>query len=281
MGKGPRIVVGALNIAVSPHPAGVYEQLIEFSAERSVSLAGSDWAKITRAERRNGNVLFGRILVWTEIDKDSSWLNTSKNIEATEDEKDKIEIPPDIKPNFKGFYFAFGIDNHILLIEFRNELNQRFGPRRAHRFFSTLFEMAASEHNLGDVEVTTIPDDDSVDRILGMFSLRTLKIVLLKPNPDVNIAAVNRVLDKLTQNKAKKQIVEFVKEPKALTLTPDEETRTLAIVASTNGYVEGTGRGIDGNQLAESTKEHPKRIDYAVNADQSSEVQFLSRLSDF
>jgi hypothetical protein len=106
VGRETRIVVGALNIAASPHPPGIYGRLLELSAETSIHLAGSDWAKRTKAERRDANVLFGRILVWTEINKSGAWLNTTKNQKATPDEKDKIAIPNDIKPNFKGFYFA-------------------------------------------------------------------------------------------------------------------------------------------------------------------------------
>jgi hypothetical protein len=281
VGRATRIVVGALNIAASPHPSGIYQRLFELSAETPIHLAGSDWAKITKVEPRGANVLFGRILVWTEIDKNASWLNTTKNKEATADEKDKIAIPEDIRPNFKGFYFAINTANHLLLVEFRNEFGHSFGSKRAERFFSELLNLFAVTAGIDGVEVTAIPEDDSVDRILRMFSLRHLKIVLIKPNPDINTSDVNRVLNKLAENKARKQILELVKEARAPTLTPDEDTRKLAMIASTNGYVEGQGKDKDGRQLTESTKEHPKRVSYVVGDDQSSEVQFISRLTNF
>jgi hypothetical protein len=170
---------------------------------------------------------------------------------------------------------------HILLVEFQNELGHNFGPKRAQRFFSELFNMFAVPAGVDYIETTTIPEDDSVERILRMPSLRYLKIVLLKPNPDINAEDYTRVFNRLRENRAKKQVLELSKEPRAHALTPSEETQTLAMIASTNGYVEGKGKDTDGRQLAESTKEHPKRITYAVGDDQSSEVQFISRLAGF
>jgi hypothetical protein len=219
--------------------------------------------------------------VWTEIDRKAPWLNTASNKEATPGEKSKIAIPDALKPNFKPFYFAFSIDKHVLLFEATNELSHSFGPTRAKKFFASLFDIVSAESGADYVEVTSLPEDGTVEKILSMDSLRRLKIVLLRPNPDDLYDDAERVLKKLSDEKAKCMTVELIRAPKASSLEPDADTRTLAIVASTNGYVEGDGKDVAGTNHFESTKEHPKRISYVLGPDQSSEVQFISRLDSF
>lgn len=82
-----RITVGGLNVTASPHPPGIYERALIARADLPVAIVGHDMAKITKPIARifgHVRVLFGQILVWTEIDKSGPWLNTANNTEATE-----------------------------------------------------------------------------------------------------------------------------------------------------------------------------------------------------
>ena len=137
-----RIEVGALNIVASPHPPGVYREVLTAVADKEIELWGSDKAKITAFQEIGDrpHLLYGRVLVWAEIDKDGAWLNKPKNIEATPAEKAQIAnaLPEDFEPNFRSFYFIFNEKNHHLVLEYRNELGQHFGSKRAERMFSRL-----------------------------------------------------------------------------------------------------------------------------------------------
>src|SRR4051812_16407387 len=114
MAGNPKIQVGALNIAASPHPFGVYRRLLELAANVEVHLHGSDWGKITTVTplEDRPELLTGRVVLWAHIDKDGKWLNKKKNIEATPIEKQSIVLPPDFEPNFRSFYFAFNEPTH-------------------------------------------------------------------------------------------------------------------------------------------------------------------------
>ncbi len=133
----PRIVLGVLNISADPHPAGIYRRLFEENAERGIRLWGNDWAKITRPVNRETDPpsFYGRILVWTEINKDGKWLDQNTDKEATASEKDKIAIPDNLDPNFRSFNFVFLEERHLLILEYENELREHFGPQRAERLF--------------------------------------------------------------------------------------------------------------------------------------------------
>jgi hypothetical protein len=256
-----RIEVGALNIVASPHPQGIYRRILSEVANKEVHLWGSDMAKITQFQELEDrpNLLYGRILVWAEIDIDGKWLNKKKNVEATLAEKKKIAdaIPPDFEPNFRSFNYVLIEEKHRLVVEYRNELGQSFGPSRAERLFERLFKEYLP-NDAPDVDVTVIPEEESLDKIFAIPRLRRLEILLKRPNPDDVAEAANRVLSRLTGQGARSQKIELVKAAKKKTLTPDGETKALAELAALNGNVTGEGKDDEGKPVYESTDKHPK-----------------------
>ncbi len=67
-------------------------------------------AKISKpAERKNfPGILFGRILVWTPIDRRGKWLNTKTDAELTPEEKNFSPYPTQLSPIFERFTTDFG-----------------------------------------------------------------------------------------------------------------------------------------------------------------------------
>jgi hypothetical protein len=204
MARNPRITIGALNVSADPHPVGIYRQLFEQATNHSVHLSGSDWAKITEPQDRESTPpsFYGRILVWTEIDKDGKWLNQENNKEATSREKAAIQIPSTLDPNFRSFNFVFLEDRHWLILELRNELGAHFGPARAEKFFLSLFSETASGPDAPDVSVTVIPSHEALAKIYDIARLRRLEIFVLRPNPDDLANDQARLLDRLMKQGA-------------------------------------------------------------------------------
>lgn len=268
----PRLLIGAINISADPHPAGVYRQLFERAADHPVLIWGSDWAKITEPQDRETtpSSFYGRILVWTEIDKDGKWLNQEKNKEATTAEKASIQIPTTLDPNFRSFNFVFLEERHLLVLEYRNELGENFGPARAEKLFSRLFSSEILGPEAPEVSITVVPSHEALGRIYRIPRLRRLEIFVLRPNADDLVKEQRRVLDKLMNQGARSQSLELKKRAKIKSLTPDDETKTLAEVAATNGHVTGEGKTNDGKPVLESTKDHPKTV--AVDVEGSSSI---------
>jgi hypothetical protein len=279
----PILEVGALNISASPHPPGIYRELLNAVSDKEVPVWGSDRAKITQPGpfEDHADWLFGQILVWAEIDTEGKWLNKLKNKEATPEEKRKAveAIPPDLEPNFRSFNFIFLEKKHRLVLEYRNELGQSFGPTRAQKFFERLFTTHLPDGS-PSVDVTVIPQDDSLDKIYAIPRLRTLEIFLHRPNPDDVAEDAQRILGRLERQGARSQKLELTKAPKIKSLAPDAATKKLAAVAAENGYVAGAGKDGDGKPVFESTKSHPKAIDLPVEGD-SSFATFLTGLRFF
>jgi hypothetical protein len=276
------ITLGALNIAADPHPPGIYRRLFEAAADIQVRLWGSDWAKITAPIDRESDPpsFYGRVLVWTEIDREGKWLNQVEDREATPVEKRNIQIPEDLDPNFRSFNFVFLEQRHRLVVEFQNELGEHFGAQRAEKLFSKLFVKEEPDEDDPVVEVTVVPSAEALERIFAMPKLRKLEINVVRPNPDGLDEQEERVLQKLLDQGAKEQTVILKKRAGIQKLTPDEETRTLAEIAANNGSVSGEGKDEDGKSVFESTKDHPKLVKAEV-VGASSIGTFFAKLQSF
>jgi hypothetical protein len=130
--------------------------------------------------------------------------------------------------------------------------------------------------------VTTIPEDDAVEKILALNKLRRLTITIWRPNPAEDLYEEEaEILKRIEEEHAKSLTVEYIKAPGVPSLTPTERTRRLALIASRNGTVQGEGKAENGTKLIESTDKHPKQVSYVIGEDSSAEVQFLNRLRNF
>jgi hypothetical protein len=279
------IKVGALNIAASPHPKGIYRSILEEISNKEVPFWGSDRAKITPFEEieDNSNHLFFRILIWTHLDPDGNWLNKRKNVEATPAEKKEIEesLPKGYEPNYKSFNAVFVEDKHRLILEYRNELGHHLGARRAEKLFQRLFNRHVKSEGV-EVEVTFIPEEESLDRIFAIPRLSYLEIFVKRPNAgdDVHDEG-NEILSELVKQGAKSQTIGYAKAAKVKSLSPNARTKKIAKLASTNGYVAGWGKNASGKKLYESTSEHPKEREIEIPENSSSFAAFYRAVRFF
>lgn len=254
------IEVAALNVVASPHPKGIYLRLFQYAAGKEIPLWGSDRAKITEPREMDDkpNYFFGEILIWARIDTETPWLNTDTDTEATEEEMEAVveALPGNLEPNLRTFTYILNQTDHIVLLEIKNEAGQRLSPKRAKRMFDRLFEELPAE--LPEVDVTVIPEEETLERIFAIKRLQKLEIFIKRPNPDDLGDDFKRIMDALEQEGARSQKIEKTKAAKKPTLTPNDDTKKLAIIASTNGYVSGKGKDESGATVFESTEEHPK-----------------------
>ena len=271
-----RIPVYALNIAAMPHPDGIYPQLLRRAANIVVRAHGSDWARITAPESapETPGVYTGRIQVWTEIDLRAPWYDITRDAELSEEIRKTISIPPNAKPNYRAFDYVFGERKHRLYFEARNEHGKTLGPTVARRIRSAVLSQEVQGLMAPSVEVTLVPKEGTVKRILAMPGLRTLTINVLVPNPDTTDAeAEKRVRKRLADAKARSMHVTYTKQRRAKRLTPTPEIEELATVAAKNGFV--SGEGVSGGKPTElSTSDEPRR-EYAEG---KGGVSFLSKL---
>jgi hypothetical protein len=276
-----RIVIGGLNVAASPHPAGVYERMFAKAANVEREVWGPVFGKITKPRKRaNEDILVGRILTWTPIADDTKWLNKDKDDLATNEDLKDLNIPDPIEPNYRAFNYAFDAKRHRLIIEIENEFGEKFGITRAYKFFRNLLSPEVLGFDFPEITVTIIPDTGALRRIYAL-RLTKLEIHIERPNPEDLLDDEARVLERLTTQKAKSYHVTLTKAAGETSLAPDKTTKTLAKIAETNGYVEGRGRDETGETVDISTKSYPKREVLDLEDGGFSISKFLSKIGVF
>lgn len=284
MARDRQIIVCALNLDATPHPEGIYVDLLRKASKLLVKAHGSDYAKITspRKYERDENVYTGRILIFTEIDVRGKWLDLANDDELSASLKRAITIPDNARPNFRSFDYAFDERRHRLYFESKNTEGQTLGPTTARRIFTSLLSQELLGFSVPDVAVTIIPDHRAVERILALPGLRKLFIRVASPNADsASPAARKRVLDRLRAANAHKLEQTYTKRSDAATLTPTAEIIEFAKVAADTGIVEGEGRDSDNKKLEASTEQVPKRKYVNVEAGGSFIARILGTVGLF
>ncbi|MCB1443109.1 MAG: DUF4747 family protein [Methyloceanibacter sp.] len=275
----PTLELYALNIAAMPHPDGVYESLLKQAARKKVRARGADFAKITVPQSKSDGILVGRILVWTEIDRDGAWLDLASEQEVPPDQVDEIQIPDNVKPNYRCFVYGFDVANHRLYYEARNEKREQLGPTVARRIFLNLLDGLSHSHEPIGVEVTLIPDEETLIRILRMRGLKRLHMRINRPNADDFDTVQRRVLNDLINNHAGRRDTEYTRAKGEARLTPTDDVKVIAEVAAENGFVEGEADA-DGETVKVSTREHPKRVILERERGQSVVERLVSFISE-
>lgn len=244
-----------LNVAASPHPEGVYFRLFERAAGRQIVYFGDNVATISKPEKVRDGFFRGRIVCWTPINQDEPAVLTDV-LQEIDFSDLNINIPDNVGFNGRVFLYIFREADHTLFVEIENDLGKRLSPQRARKIFGLLFEDGDPTSPL--VEVTVIPDEDALRRILAIPKLKKLRIHIVRPNADDG--DISRIMGRLTAQKARAQDIEYFAAPGADGLDPDEQTKTEAEVAEHNGFVEGAGQEDDGRVVKLSTREYPRII---------------------
>ncbi len=256
------IEASALNIDASDHPDGIYVQLLTRASRKIVQARGSDYLKLTRPKKVAGSEIYvGRILVWTDIDLTGRWLDIETEDDLSDETKNEISIPGRARPNYRSFDYVFNAKKHRLYFESKNILDQTLGPTTARRSVYRLLSPEVLGTDVPTVEVTILPEEDALDRVLRLPGLRSLFIRVMRPNADVSSpAARQRVEQRLAAAKAQKLEETWYKSSEAESLQPTPEIIEIASVAADVGLVSGVGRDKDGRRMELATNKYPRRI---------------------
>jgi len=267
--------VSALNISATPHPEGIYVDLLTRAAGKKTNFRGSDWAKLTKPTQTEQEGVFqGRILVWTEIDTSGPWLNTETDDALSSSDKATINIPAKAKPNYRVFNYVFREKGHRLYFETSNEFGDTFGPTTAQRALLNLLEKPALARGI-DLSVTVVPKSGAVKTVLSLPGLRLLHIRVILPNEDTtDDRKRRRVLKRLEDAHAKQLDEIYTKRAGEDRLVTTPEIQETAEAAATDGFVTGVGRK-NGKRVEASTTKLARRE--TIPADQAG-ASFFSRL---
>lgn len=273
MAKQTNLEYCILNIAANPHPSGVYFDLFKQISGERVNFWGESFATVSAPREVENGFFQGRVVLWTEIDETQPAILKNKLEEIDLKDLD-FPIPENVGFNGKIFLYTFREKDHTLFIESKNEFNKSLSANRAHRIISKLLSPEVLGVDAPLVEVTVVPEEDALKRIMAIPYLKRLEIHILKPNADDKDA--DEVLAELEEQGARKQEIVLVASPKSDGINPNERTQKQTEVAQYNGHVNGRGKEEDGTPVRYSTKEYPRTVRNFIDEFGSSVQSALS-----
>lgn len=262
-GVQKRIVMCGLNIVTHPHSPESYVKLVRalYALKRPLSIRGTqhlmigELGPITKGDLLSG--MQGSFYRFDQIDPNAPWFNVDNHEAATEDEMAKVSIPSSLKPNLKMFDFVFFPKGHHLYLESLTD-GQTLSPLSALKLLAGLCQVPSILREFGDVEITVVPDKESLEEIFRLYRLAKLSIDVKKPNPDDLEDEEEQVFARL-ERMGTRRIIEILSAEPGQTIAPDDEVKLLARVAANNGSVKAVGYSVEGERFVESTVDKPLR----------------------
>lgn len=273
MRDGKIVEYSILNISASPHPDGVYKDVLTQVALNPINYWGDHFATISEPVEDEKGFYRGRIVSWVEIDKSQPAVHKDK-LEEVDFDQLNFRIPDNIGFNSKTFLYVFRERDHLMFIETKNELGQSLSTSRTRRIMQMLMSQPILGKGAPLIEVTVIPEEDAVKRILSLPKLKRLRIHIVRPNADD--LDVQKVLDRLQRQGIRSDDRVLVASSENEGIIPDEETKLEAEVAEFNGFVQGVGYEEDGTRVDLSTKEYPRTIKKRVGQLGSSFAEIMA-----
>jgi hypothetical protein len=172
----------ALNVTADPHPAGIYQKLLIQASKRAVAvkLAGDRMAQIGEVLKYDEGSMIGQIWTYTQIDQNKPVLDLKQRKLIAKPELDTL-LSSGFKNrgfNYKGFWFGFDMQRHILTYE-RSQL----APRRLAEVLEKIFNTVKPRLGVEHVSVNVVQRPDQLESVLAL-QLQRLEIRISRPNPD-------------------------------------------------------------------------------------------------
>lgn len=219
--------------------------------------------------------LTGEIYRFVKLDPSEPWFNVETSDVATDADVGAIKIPEHLLPHLQRIEFVFKPNVHELWF-ISQDRKDRMGPKFAAAFFQQLFNRLVVSGKYPDIEVTPLPDQETLEEMMSSSTLEKITIELKRPNADDAGGDEARWLKRLEKQKARKITTEIV-AVRGEFIKPDEETQSLAKVAARNGNVSITERDASGLKVEESTREKPMIISEHVDSDNETSLDVLVR----
>lgn len=262
MARLKKLSYGAVNITIHPHSPKKYVELFKDVRKLSlkVNVYGDQFAMLKHFNPISRNQKFnepyeGEIVKYTHIDRNGEWYSISRNELATDEEKERIVIPDDIKPNVSRFSFIFLPSVHLLVYENKHE-QKIITPRQMEILLKTIFSDSVVREKYGEVNVVSLTEPDAVDRMLSLKGITTLKMVTRRPNPDDLSSAEHEFQERFKEMGVIEEDKTY-KAERGEEIKPDKKLKRDALIAARNGQVEIKRKNENGHVETLSTNDKP------------------------
>ncbi|HCC2629967.1 TPA: DUF4747 family protein [Klebsiella quasipneumoniae] len=242
MARAKKLTYGAVNITMHPHSPEKYVELFRMARKNSenINLRGDSYATLSffypyKKGQSENEPFEGEVLKFTDIDVEGDWFNIVKKDVASDEEKGKIVIPENLKPNVARFSFVFLPASHLLVYEMQDK-SRNLTPRQMSSFITGIFSNEKIIKKFGKINVTILTEPESVQRMLALKGITCINMVTRRPNPD-DLASAESIMQKRFKRIGVIEEDKTYKSERGQEIKPDVELKQDALIASRNGEV--------------------------------------------
>lgn len=191
-----------INVTAHPHELDeTYRNIFTAAVRQRASFRGKEFALLSPITPSRNGVFSGVIALWTEIDQDAGVLQLEK-IEEIEFDESGVQIPPDLGFNPRLFQFSFNETSHRMFVELKNEKGQTVTPATISKALIAIFKITLdTTDDVQEINVSVVPRVDAIERILELQRIQYIYIKIVRPNPDRQGGAFERVNRRMEEQK--------------------------------------------------------------------------------
>ncbi len=242
MARAKKLAYGAVNITMHPHSPEKYVDLFRMARKNAgnINLRSDSFATLSyfypyKKGQAHSEPFEGEVLKYTDIDINGDWFDIVKKDIATDEEKERISIPENLKPNVARFSFVFLPASHLLVYEMQDK-NRHLSSRQMESFLNGIFSDERIIGKFGKVNVTILTEPESVERMLSFKGITCINMITRRPNPD-DLASAESIMQKRFKRIGVIEEDKTYKSERGQDIKPDAELKQDALIASRNGEV--------------------------------------------
>jgi hypothetical protein len=282
MARKLKLEIGGLNIRLHPHTPDRYRDFFRslFRLKQVVVIRGDRSGLLTSLRRIGGDDRFinGVITTFLDFDMDEPWFNTDTMEVASTNELESINIPENLRPSSRSFYFRFDVEGHELVFEHYAGGN-RLTHQSALTFFRGLAEHPSIVREFGDVKISIIQSQGSIDRLFSIPRITEIEIYIEKPNSDLWGAGFEGQAEEHLDDKNARSMTVSYKAERGNGITRDEDLDALIRTSLRNGRTVASGYGANGHETV-TTDRYPKVVQDKYDEEEISNSQKFQQLAD-
>lgn len=263
------IVIAALNVVLpEPHRAEKYRELWMKAFEMKIPVklradTGGVIGSANTGDEQKGRPIWGDLYKFVNIEMDGRWLDIRTRKAANKDTVARqVQIPPNLHPNMRSVPYVFFPSTHRLIFVSRLDSKNAISPGMARTLVIETFRHGDLVKDFGLPEVTIEPDRETLKRIFDLPRLKRLYIEVTPPNA---LGDIERKLFERLNGMNAGRMSQTLSSAHPEGLRVDQDTKNLAEVAKSNGFVEGKGEDARGRTRDLSTLDHPHTEKHEVD----------------
>lgn len=233
MGKKQKFEAVVLSIRIPDEKVRDYSTLLQkiYELKQSVEVYPNVGMAITSF---NKNTHEGTLSRFSIIDVGGDWFDVKGFGPASEEDLKKIQIPRNLRPNLISKPIYMDVNEHLISV-MTYSVRKSISPLQIEKYFRMIVSLPEVVTEFGAVQVDLFKDSSEIEALLGLETLKEVKIIVKRPN-HIPPGLIKEIEEELREENAD-EMVRIIKSKSENYIKPSARTKAIGFLAAENGSV--------------------------------------------